>query len=100
MPSPIYTADLISWQRPLAAIAAHANERPFKIVTLGDYVDRGPQSRQIIEHLMAAQAAGMKLICLKGNHEDMMYRALTPTGRASASRNPTSLYCDDGLLFR
>jgi serine/threonine protein phosphatase 1 len=49
----------------------------FKIVTLGDYVDRGPESRQVIEHLMAAQAAGAPLICLKGNHEDMMHETLT-----------------------
>lgn len=48
----------------------------FKIVTLGDYVDRGPQSRQVIEHLMAAQAAGAPIICLKGNHEDMMHETL------------------------
>lgn len=48
----------------------------FKIVTMGDYVDRGPQSRRIIEHLMAAQAAGAPLICLKGNHEDMMVETL------------------------
>jgi len=37
------------------AIVKHAAERSFKIITLGDYVDRGPQSRQIIDHLMAAQ---------------------------------------------
>ena len=30
------------------AIVKHAAERSFKIITLGDYVDRGPQSRQII----------------------------------------------------
>jgi serine/threonine protein phosphatase 1 len=60
-----------------SAISSHAKDEPFKIVTLGDYVDRGPQSRQIIEHLIAAQSAGMKLICLKGNHEDMMHETLT-----------------------
>ena len=54
------------------AIVKHAAERSFKIITLGDYVDRGPQSRQIIDHLMAAQEMGVSLICLKGNHEDMM----------------------------
>jgi serine/threonine protein phosphatase 1 len=38
------------------------------IVTLGDYVDRGPQSRQIIKYLMAMQRdlAGSRLICLEG----------------------------------
>ena len=45
------------------------------IVTLGDYVDRGPQSRQIIEYLMAMQRdLGSRLICLKGNHEDIMWQ--------------------------
>src|SRR6266481_3313148 len=40
------------------AIVKHAAERSFKIIALGDYVDRGPQSRQIIDHLMAAQEMG------------------------------------------
>lgn len=73
-------------QAALTTIAEHANGRAFKIVTLGDYVDRGPQSRQVIGRLMAAQAAGANLICLKGNHEYMMHRALTRTWFASASR--------------
>lgn len=63
-------------ERAFGAIAKHAGSEPFKIVTMGDYVDRGPQSRQIIEHLMAAQKVGMKLICLKGNHEDMMVETI------------------------
>jgi serine/threonine protein phosphatase 1 len=58
------------------AIVKHAAERSFKIITLGNYVDRGPQSRQIIDHLMAAQEMGVSLICLKGNHEDMMVETL------------------------
>lgn len=73
-------------QAALGTIAEHARGRAFKIVTLGDYVDRGPQSRQVIGRLMAAQAAGMNLVCLKGNHEHMMQRALTRTWFASASR--------------
>ena len=73
-------------QEALAIIAQHASNRDFKIVTLGDYVDRGPQSRQVVGCLMAAQAAGANLICLKGNHEYMMHRALTLSWFASASR--------------
>lgn len=49
------------------------------VVTLGDYVDRGPESRQIISHLMTLREApqeGWKVICLKGNHEDMMVETL------------------------
>ena len=49
------------------------------IIHLGDYVDRGPQSRQIIEWLIddATIPLGFKRICLKGNHEDMMVETLT-----------------------
>lgn len=39
------------------------------IVTLGDYIDRGPESKLVIDILRAAQnISGGKLICLKGNH--------------------------------
>ncbi len=50
------------------------------VITLGDYVDRGPESRQIISHLMTLREApqdGWKVICLKGNHEDMMHETIT-----------------------
>jgi len=43
-------------------------------ITLGDYIDRGPQSKQIIDKLIDRQDGsqlGSRLVCLKGNHEDM-----------------------------
>jgi serine/threonine protein phosphatase 1 len=43
---------------------------------LGDYVDRGPDSRRVIQWLID-QSDQRKLICLKGNHELMMLRART-----------------------
>jgi serine/threonine protein phosphatase 1 len=58
----------------LAKIANHA-ELPATVVTLGDYVDRGPNSRNIIGRLMGGLAdEGWRLICLKGNHEDIMWQ--------------------------
>lgn len=42
-----------------------------RIFTLGDYVDRGPDSRGVIEYLMADDS----ITCLRGNHEEMMFRA-------------------------
>lgn len=57
------------------AIAAHAGARPHRVVMLGDYVDRGPDSAGVIERLMRRARAG-DLVCLKGNHEDMMLRAV------------------------
>jgi serine/threonine protein phosphatase 1 len=53
-------------------ITAHAHDCEHKVITLGDYIDRGPQSKQVIDHLMNAQKAGRPLICLKGNHEEIM----------------------------
>lgn len=37
-------------------------------VTLGDYVDRGPDSRRVLELLIERRAA-RDMVCLKGNHE-------------------------------
>ena len=49
----------------LAQIANHA-ELPATLVTLGDYVDRGPDSQKVIGRLMGGLADdGWRLICLK-----------------------------------
>lgn len=44
------------------------------LVTLGDYVDRGPQSRAVIESLLELERSG-RLVPLRGNHEQMMLAA-------------------------
>ncbi len=43
---------------------------------LGDYIDRGPDSKGVIDHIWKLQSSGFKVICLKGNHEQMMLDAL------------------------
>ncbi len=45
------------------------------IVHLGDYVDRGADSLKVLDRLMAG-VSGFDVICLKGNHEDMMLSCL------------------------
>lgn len=40
-------------------------------VMLGDYIDRGPESRGVIAHLMARRS-GRELVTLRGNHELFM----------------------------
>jgi len=42
------------------------------VVFLGDYIDRGRQSRQVIERLLAGPPERWTWVTLKGNHEDMM----------------------------
>jgi serine/threonine protein phosphatase 1 len=51
-------------------------EEPYKVVALGDYIDRGPGSSHIIIGLMELQANGYPITCLKGNHEDMMVETI------------------------
>lgn len=50
-----------------------------RIIHLGDYVDRGPDSRGVIEAVMAMQAEGeargYPVVALRGNHEQMMLDA-------------------------
>jgi serine/threonine protein phosphatase 1 len=42
------------------------------LVHLGDYIDRGPQSAQVIDHLLAAPTDGFRRFSLAGNHEQML----------------------------
>lgn len=73
-------------KKAFEAITEHAVKNqisePSKIITLGDYIDRGPESRQVIEFLKDKQDGsqlGSSLICLQGNHEAMMLETiLTP----------------------
>ena len=55
----------------------HADGGPdAEIVFLGDYLDRGPNSRAVVQILMDGQAAGKPWQCIKGNHDRYMTRFL------------------------
>jgi len=51
-------------------------DEPHTIVCLGDYVDRGPESKGVIDFLMTNPFDDFNHIYLKGNHEDMMVKSL------------------------
>ncbi len=55
---------------------ARAIEGEKWLVTLGDYVDRGPASFGTVAHLMAPPPAGFRRVSLAGNHEQMLLDAL------------------------
>lgn len=42
------------------------------LVFLGDYIDRGPQSYEVVEYLLDLQARFSPVVFLKGNHEAML----------------------------
>jgi serine/threonine protein phosphatase 1 len=63
-------------RRLVRACQAYAGRRPARWVFLGDYIDRGPHSRGVVEFLMRRQqAAPDAIVCLKGNHEQLAIMA-------------------------
>ena len=70
--------DLLS--RALGEINAHAAGATGVIVTIGDYVNKGPRSRQVIERLLPG-IGGWRLVALKGNHDAMMVEGLRDPAR-------------------
>jgi serine/threonine protein phosphatase 1 len=54
------------------ALAWVSSRRPDKVVFLGDYIDRGLCSAQVVARIRAGIADGKPWVALKGNHEDFM----------------------------
>lgn len=59
--------------------ADDAMRRPARstVVFLGDLIDRGPHSRQVIDHVIARDWRGRAVRHLQGNHEEVMLLALS-----------------------
>lgn len=49
------------------------------LVFTGDYIDRGPNSFEVVEYLINLQNRFRKIIFLKGNHEDLFEKYLSGT---------------------
>ena len=62
-------------RRLLAAVEIQPDD---EIVTVGDYIDRGPDSRGVIDELLALHDKG-QLVALRGNHDVMMLEARNDT---------------------
>jgi len=68
----------------LAEIAARAAGKTSVIVAIGDYVDKGPDSRAVIDRLLSGVGEGFSLVALKGNHDAMMVDALRDPAKMAA----------------
>jgi serine/threonine protein phosphatase 1 len=67
------------------AIREHADAHPIErkcLIYLGDYIDRGFDSRAVIEMLVNEKLSGFEHVFLKGNHEDGMLRFLADGSNA------------------
>jgi serine/threonine protein phosphatase 1 len=64
---------------------AIAPARGDTVVFVGDYVDRGPAARDVIEVLVESRQGAAEYVFLKGNHEDMMLSYLGLPGHYGES---------------
>ena len=65
------------------ALASRPTERPL-LVLLGDYVDRGPDSRGVVDLILQMQADGtFEVAALKGNHEAALLQFLDDPSAAA-----------------
>ena len=62
-------------ERILIDIEINHRDHEVSLVYLGDYIDGGPMSRQVIDRLMRG-LPDMEMVHLKGNHEAMMLACL------------------------
>lgn len=78
MTSPIYAIGDIHGQLEMLETALHLVEQDggpdARVVFLGDYVDRGPNSRGVLDLLIEGQRAGRNWVMVKGNHDRMFAR--------------------------
>lgn len=79
--------EIVLLDRLLEAISKH---HPQEIIFVGDYIDRGPHSREVLDRIMDLDSPAA---CLMGNHELMMLNALEDYALGS---NPMELWYRNG----
>lgn len=62
--------------RMIEAEMAAAPALDHRVILLGDYIDRGPESAGVLDWLLEQRDAAAPVIALAGNHEDSMRRFL------------------------
>jgi serine/threonine protein phosphatase 1 len=101
MPRTLAVGDIHGCSRALDRLLADVNPcGDDTVVTLGDYVDRGPDSKGVLDRLIDLQKR-VRLVSLRGNHEQMFvasrllheerYLWLSCGGQATLDS-----YCDAG----
>ncbi len=52
-----------------------------ELYLLGDYIDRGPNSKGVIDHIWQLQEDGYPVHCLRGNHEQLLIESRQRPGQ-------------------
>jgi serine/threonine protein phosphatase 1 len=72
--------DIHGWRDPLDELLARLEPRltaADTVVFLGDYIDRGADSRGVVDAVLAFRGrAAARVVCLIGNHEEWLLKSL------------------------
>lgn len=60
-------------------------KRDDRLILLGDYIDRGPDSKRLMDYIIKLGADGYNVTAIRGNHEDFLVKAY------EAANSPWSL---------
>lgn len=72
--------ELVAIERRIIDDAASVDGETW-LVCLGDYIDRGPSSAAVLDHLTSAPPPGFRRFCMAGNHEVALMDFLDSNGR-------------------
>ena len=67
------------------------------VVFVGDYIDRGPDSRAVLDTLIEGQAEGEPWVCLMGNHDRYLLRFLDNPDYRDPRTSRNLHYLDDPI---
>lgn len=76
--------ELLAWITEDARAHAAYGRAP-QLVFLGDYIDRGPQSREVIDRLSSWDEMGLPAAFLRGNHEQILIDVLDGSASPKAA---------------
>jgi serine/threonine protein phosphatase 1 len=62
-----------TFQELLSKISFSKND---ELILLGDYVNRGQRSKEVLDKIIELQQDNYKIIALRGNHEDMIFDSI------------------------
>ena len=82
--------DLLGILRRKILKDAETKEGPHKIIFLGDYVDRGPDGKGVLDYLMSEPFDDFEHVFLRGNHEEMLVDSL------SGRKNDLDFFLENG----
>nr|WP_319401661.1 metallophosphoesterase family protein [uncultured Carboxylicivirga sp.] len=57
-----------------------------ELYLLGDFINRGSKSKQVVDYIIELQSQGYNIIALKGNHEEMVFDSIELDGWTAGAK--------------